>query len=582
MAQHDYIISNQTFPNTRADINNALLAISSNNTGTSAPTTQYAGQFWIDTNTPSTSVWTLYIHDGSDDIPFATIDTSANTVNFSDSALDVVTDTTPQLGGNLDLNSKNITGTGNINITGTGTFSGDLAVNTNTLFVDVSADKIGIGTASPEVPLHMKSSGGIIAERFQAGAGSTLLDLRKSRNATIGSHTILQNGDGIGGLVFRGSDGTNYESAAAIFAEVDGTPGTNDMPGRLTFSTTADGANAYTERLRITSAGLVGIGTSSPTYKLTVQASADNQDLIRLNHPSASTAGAMLGFTTDGTTANNVVTLGVQYSNADFDVINIQRSTQNVGISETAPQGKLHVKTSDSGVSSSPSHSNELVLENSTNGGITFNCGASNSATMTFQNSTNADDGSITYRNSEREFRFKTAGADRMRFHSNGVISSTGGIALGVGTANTASNVLDDYEEGTWTPDIRASGNNYSSVTHSAQTGRYTKVGRLVTAHFIVAISAVTIGGAGGNINIGGLPFTCNNTQACGSAIDYVSFLNYNLSSFGTIHVGINARQNLNLASLTRTRNSGSADGLHNTSIAQNTSVQGVLIYYVD
>ena len=94
MAQHDYIISNQTFPNTRADINNLASAIATNNSGTSAPTTQYAGQFWIDT---TSTTWTLYIHDGTDDIQFATIDTSANTVNFTDSALDVVTDTTPQL-----------------------------------------------------------------------------------------------------------------------------------------------------------------------------------------------------------------------------------------------------------------------------------------------------------------------------------------------------------------------------------------------------------------------------------------------------------------------------------------------------
>ena len=108
MAQHDYIISNQTFPNTRADINSVLQALATNNSGTSAPTTQYAGQFWLDTNTPSSTTWTLYIHDGSDDIAFATIDTSANTVNFTDSALDVVTDTTPQLGGNLDVNGNQI------------------------------------------------------------------------------------------------------------------------------------------------------------------------------------------------------------------------------------------------------------------------------------------------------------------------------------------------------------------------------------------------------------------------------------------------------------------------------------------
>jgi len=106
MAQHDYIISNQTFPNTRADINNLASAIATNNSGTSAPTTQYAGQFWIDT---TASTWTMYIHDGSDDIQFAQIDTSANTVNFIDSVVtgfDIVTDTTPQLGGNLDTNNK--------------------------------------------------------------------------------------------------------------------------------------------------------------------------------------------------------------------------------------------------------------------------------------------------------------------------------------------------------------------------------------------------------------------------------------------------------------------------------------------
>jgi len=197
-----------------------------------------------------------------------------------------------------------------------------------------------------------------------------------------------------------------------------------------------------------------------------------------------------------------------------------------LGVGETVPQGKLHVKTSDSGVSSSPSHSNELVLENSTNGGITFNCGASNSATMTFQNSTNADDGSITYRNSEREFRFKTAGADRMRFHSNGVISSTGGIALGVGTANTASNVLDDYEEGTWTPAISGA----SSVTNLS--GSYTKVGNLVTIW--VHLLNGNVGGSPSYI-ITGLPFTVDESRSTTSSIASNLFAANATSVYGII-----------------------------------------------
>ncbi len=51
MAQHDYSIDNQSFPDTRSDINNALAAIVSNNSGSTAPTTTYAYQLWYDTST---------------------------------------------------------------------------------------------------------------------------------------------------------------------------------------------------------------------------------------------------------------------------------------------------------------------------------------------------------------------------------------------------------------------------------------------------------------------------------------------------------------------------------------------------
>jgi hypothetical protein len=54
---------------------------------------------------------------------------------------------------------------------------------------------------------------------------------------------------------FYGNDGTNFVRAATITAEVDGTPGANDMPGRLTFSTTADGASSPTARVIIDQAG---------------------------------------------------------------------------------------------------------------------------------------------------------------------------------------------------------------------------------------------------------------------------------------------------------------------------------------
>jgi hypothetical protein len=58
-------------------------------------------------------------------------------------------------------------------------------------------------------------------------------------------------------LDFYGADGTNMVRAANILAAVDGTPGANDMPGRLVFSTTADGASSPSERMRINSNGIV-------------------------------------------------------------------------------------------------------------------------------------------------------------------------------------------------------------------------------------------------------------------------------------------------------------------------------------
>jgi hypothetical protein len=112
-------IANQGFPAFRSDLNNALSAINSTHSGSSTPSGAVAGTIWLDTTNATNP--TLKFYDGSDNISLATIDYSANTVNWLDSSVvaDLVNDTSPQLGGDLDLNSNNITGTGNITITGT-------------------------------------------------------------------------------------------------------------------------------------------------------------------------------------------------------------------------------------------------------------------------------------------------------------------------------------------------------------------------------------------------------------------------------------------------------------------------------
>jgi hypothetical protein len=87
MAQHDYNIANQGFSSFRSDLNNALSAVQTTNSGTSRPTGAVAGQLWLDTTTATSP--TLKYYDGADDISLATIDHTANTVNWLDSTVSI-------------------------------------------------------------------------------------------------------------------------------------------------------------------------------------------------------------------------------------------------------------------------------------------------------------------------------------------------------------------------------------------------------------------------------------------------------------------------------------------------------------
>ena len=87
-----------------------------------------------------------------------------------------------------------------------------------------------------------------------------IIALGKTRGS---AYEVVSSGDAIGLIAFQGSDGTKLVEAARIQAEVDGTPGANDMPGRLVFSTTADGASSPTERMRIRENGNLLINTTT-------------------------------------------------------------------------------------------------------------------------------------------------------------------------------------------------------------------------------------------------------------------------------------------------------------------------------
>jgi hypothetical protein len=112
---------------------------------------------------------------------------------------------------------------------------------------------------------------GLSIARHQATTGGPSLRFAKSRVSTKGDTTIVQDGDQLGRIEFDGADGADLVTKGAqIEAVVDGTPSADDMPTRLVFSTTADGANAPTEHMRISSSGNIGINNASPTVTLDV------------------------------------------------------------------------------------------------------------------------------------------------------------------------------------------------------------------------------------------------------------------------------------------------------------------------
>ena len=106
----------------------------------------------------------------------------------------------------------------------------------------------------------------------------------KTRGTSNGASDLVQNGDDLGTITFAGTDGTNTVDGAYIGAQVDAavTASGNEMPTRLTFSTTADGASTPTERMRITNSGVLKQSTTG-TY---ISATARYNEFSNLNATS--------------------------------------------------------------------------------------------------------------------------------------------------------------------------------------------------------------------------------------------------------------------------------------------------------
>jgi hypothetical protein len=193
-----------------------------------------------------------------------------------------------QVDGNILLldNYKSLYGTGkdaSILYNGTNMVFNSREVGTGDFIF--SGGNVGIGTTTPNAPLTISGSSdaGMRIYRASATALAGPYNIWSRARGTIASPTVVSSDDTLGYFRAEGYDGSSYKNAVRIGFEVDGTPGTNDMPGRIVFETTPDGSTTLTERMRITSTGNVGIGTTTPGEKLEVngniQLTADNNIL---------------------------------------------------------------------------------------------------------------------------------------------------------------------------------------------------------------------------------------------------------------------------------------------------------------
>jgi hypothetical protein len=190
----------------------------------------------------------------------------------------------------INLDTRNTTGGLAFQIQGTERTridsSGRLLVGTS------SARTVGSAGVLSQIESTSGDAGLSIVRNSNGNTGGGLT-LAKSRGTSNGSSTIVQSGDDLGLVQFAGADGNDIASIAArIACQVDGTPGADDMPGRLVFSTTADGASTPTERMRIASNGSIFFAATSESSITSGAANGKFINSLAEMYSSRATTGA--------------------------------------------------------------------------------------------------------------------------------------------------------------------------------------------------------------------------------------------------------------------------------------------------
>jgi len=225
---------------------------------------------------------------------------------------------------------------------------------------------------------------------------SSNISLVKTRGTSNGSTTIVQDNDILGRIQFRGADGSDvYAVAASIHGEVDGSPSDGtDMPGALVLGTTPDGQASPTERIRITSTGLVGINEASPDTKLHVRngvlkietdtnfysGSGENGEnyasiFLNSNHSSGNNPAhgkITVRHSNQNTYSGDLVLMPQGYYSGSYGYEEVLRVSayKRVGINEPSPAAELDVKGDGVPLLINSSNSNSFKITFEDNGTV--------------------------------------------------------------------------------------------------------------------------------------------------------------------------------------------------------------------
>jgi hypothetical protein len=434
--------------------------------------------------------------------------------------------------------------------------------------VDGSEGNVGIGTSSPTDTigygraLDIQSSTGAVVYLRDSNAPTTQYGflafdgsdnglklhnanssgfLRFDTNATEKMRITSTGNVGIGTSTPSVLLDVQGNSAAVRVAEVGGAEARLVSGGSSSFVGTYSNHPLLIltnsgEKMRIEAGGNVGIGTSSPTSKLHVQGTSYFFDQsifsdkvgigtsspatkLDVAFPSDGTAGAVFGYT--GGTNNPRIFFNVNESTSKGQIIMSGSSgaldlgigaggteiitlkgTGNVGIGTTSPADKLHIEA-DNGGAIRLERNDPTINNGNRIGGINFAGNESGTSLIGASIEAVAAENwvSPTSYGSDIVFYQASTGtssyAERFRFRGSGGLTFNGDTA--------AANALDDYEEGTWTPQIS---NGTTNVAISNSYSTYTKIGRQVTVNTRMVNGDLSSFSSGDNISFIGLPFT--------------------------------------------------------------------------